>query len=113
MSPIVFLHIQCAIPVFDDLLKEPHNQVVMDVLFSMAHFHGLAKLHMRHDKTLEVMDTATKSLGKKLHAFSQTTCHAFDTKELCWEYNAHIHHAAAKLAPNHSQSTTTDTHDAD
>jgi hypothetical protein len=106
LSTIVFLRIQCSIPVFDGLLEEPHNQVVMDLLFVMAHFHGLAKLGLHHDKTLEVMDAATKSLGEKLRAFNQTTCGAFDTKELRREYNARVRRAAAKPVPDRSRSAT-------
>jgi hypothetical protein len=36
--------IQCAIPVFDGLLPEPHNACALAVLFDLAHWHSLAKL---------------------------------------------------------------------
>ncbi|KIM83848.1 hypothetical protein PILCRDRAFT_68635, partial [Piloderma croceum F 1598] len=48
--------LQCAIPVFDGLLPEPHNSAVLDLLFVIAHWHGLAKLHMHHDLTLDILD---------------------------------------------------------
>lgn len=35
---------QCAIPVFNSLLPEPHNNMVMQLLFTCAHWHGLVKL---------------------------------------------------------------------
>jgi hypothetical protein len=84
-------HTQCAIPAFDGLLPEPHNQAVMNLLFVMAHFHGLAKLRMHHDKTLDIMDTVAISLGEELRAFNQKTCPAFNTKELRREYHARMH----------------------
>lgn len=84
------LHIQCAIPVFDGLLPEPHNRAVLKLLFIMAHWHGLAKLRMHNDLTLDIMDKLTTSLGQELRAFSQKTCPVFETRELQREYGARI-----------------------
>jgi len=70
----------------------------MDLLFVMAHFHGLAKCRIHHDKTLEVMDAVTRSLGELLRTFSQDTCSAFATKELRREYNARVRRATASSA---------------
>jgi hypothetical protein len=51
---------------------------------------------MHNDLTLDIMDAATISLGKKLREFSQKTCTAFETKELSREYNARMRkHAKA------------------
>ena len=62
----------------------------MDLLFLHGHWHGLAKLQMCHDITLEIFDTETRSLGEKLHDFSTKTCAAFDTVELCREQQARL-----------------------
>jgi hypothetical protein len=64
----------------------------------MAHWHGLAKLRMHHDLTLEIMDKLTTTLGEKLRAFSEQTCAAFATKELCREFNARTHHQTVETA---------------
>jgi hypothetical protein len=96
---IALIFIQCAIPVFDGLLPEPHNGAILKLLFVMAHWHGLAKLRMHNDLTLDVMDVVTVSLGDKLRAFSQDTCAAFDTKELPRE-------ADARFLPVTKQSTS-------
>src|SRR5262245_9099691 len=56
----------------------------------MAHWHGLAKLHMHHDYIQEIMDEVTMTLGEKLHAFSDQMCPTFATMELHREFNAHI-----------------------
>lgn len=62
----------------------------MDLLFLHGHWHGLAKLQMHHDITLEIFDAETRSLGEKLCDFSTKTCAAFDTIELCREQQAHL-----------------------
>ena len=73
---------QCAIPVFDGLLSEPHNMHVLKLLFELAHWRSLAKLHMHTDVTLEILSHATRSLGNSLHIFEEKTCAAFETQEL-------------------------------
>lgn len=50
---------QCSIPVFEGLLPEPHNSVIMVLLFTCCNWHGLAKLRMHTDLTLGIFDTAT------------------------------------------------------
>lgn len=54
----------------------------------MAHWHGLAKLRMHTDDTLELLDKTTTSLGNALRLFQSSTCAAFDTKELQREVDA-------------------------
>jgi hypothetical protein len=90
--------IQCSIAVFEGLLPEPHNRAVMKLLFTMAHWHALAKLRMHNDLSLDLMDAVTVSLGKALRTFRDTTCSVFHTKELRREYNARIRREAKKSA---------------
>lgn len=73
---------QCAIPVFEGLLPEPHNKVVLDLLFLMAHWHGLAKLRLHTDYTLAHLGTVTTELGEQLRIFKRKTCSAYKTGEL-------------------------------
>ena len=97
---------QCAIPVFDGLFLEPHNTSVMELLFTMAHWHGLAKLHMHHNLLLNLLDNETKAFGTRLRKFSQRTYAAFDTKELKREYNVCIHREAKQAEQaNHQPGT--------
>ncbi|KAH7917705.1 hypothetical protein BV22DRAFT_1025919 [Leucogyrophana mollusca] len=74
--------LQCAIPVFDSLLPEPHNSSILRLLFLLAHWHGLAKLRMHTDSSLCIMDHLTTAVGDGLRAFQLDTCSAFQTKEL-------------------------------
>ena len=62
----------------------------MDLLFTMAHWHGLAKLRLHHNLILDELDRLTKTLGERLRDFNQNTCVHFDMKELRREYNARI-----------------------
>jgi hypothetical protein len=79
---------QCAIPVFDGLLPEPHNTAIINLLYLLAFWHSLAKLRLHTDLTLDVMDKVTVALGNALRAFSTKTCAAFDTHELKRETEA-------------------------
>ncbi|KAG0694659.1 hypothetical protein DFH29DRAFT_1006136 [Suillus ampliporus] len=74
--------LQCAIPVFDGLLPEPHNKDVLTLLSTCAHWYALAKLRMHTDETLDLLDAVTVELGKQLRQFQKHTCEAFKTQEL-------------------------------
>ncbi|TFK34101.1 hypothetical protein BDQ12DRAFT_700523 [Crucibulum laeve] len=80
--------LQCAIPVFDGLFPELHNGRVMNLLFTMAHWHGMAKLRLHTDATLNILDELTTSLGHQLCEFSEKTCSAYKTEELPKETRA-------------------------
>jgi hypothetical protein len=69
---------KCAIPVFENLLPEPFNTLVLNLLFELATWHGLAKLRLHTDTTLSFLDTSTTRLGKILRHFSSET-ETFDT----------------------------------
>ncbi|KAG2126386.1 hypothetical protein BD769DRAFT_1668376 [Suillus cothurnatus] len=83
-----YFHLKCSIPVFDGLLLEPHNQTVLQLLFTMVHWHGLAKLQMHSDLTLNIMDQVTSTIGQQFCNFKATVCSAYDTQELRQEVEA-------------------------
>ena len=72
----------------------------------MAHWHGLAKLRMHHDLTLDILDSVTVALGNLLRSFSDVMCPAFETKELRREADARGRREARKAAANHHVSNT-------
>lgn len=90
--------IQCAIPAFDGLLPEPHNKVVLTLLFRLAEWHALAKLRMHTGPTLSLLDSATSDLGQCLRQFSRTTCAFYLTRELPKEKAARERRQAQKRA---------------
>ncbi|KAF7973003.1 hypothetical protein HWV62_16378 [Athelia sp. TMB] len=74
--------LQCAIPAFEGLLPEPHNKIVLTLLFRLGEWHALAKLRMHTDNTLQLLDAATTAVGEELRRFSRTTCAYYSTAEL-------------------------------
>jgi hypothetical protein len=82
------LCMQTAIPVFEELFPNPHNSKILELLFHFAHWHGLAKLRMHSDITLDVLDKQTTILGRLLRTFQSKTCAQYDTRELPREAKA-------------------------
>ena len=91
---------QCAIPAFQDLLPEPHNKKILHLLFTFAHWHGMAKLRLHTDVTLDILDNLTTQLSKELRDFQKTTCANFQTFELRREAEAR------KCRQNAAESTS-------
>ena len=80
---------QCAIPVFDRLLPDHCNDFILELLFICAHWHGLAKLRLHSDNTLDIMDDMTPKLGSQFCEFHDKICPQFQTCELPREVVAH------------------------
>ena len=79
---------QCAIPVFNGLFLDEHQTSILKLLFLCAHWHGLAKLRMHSDLTLEILDKLTTQMGDAFRFFSAHVCIAYKTHELPREENA-------------------------
>ena len=98
--------LQCAIPVFEQLLPEPHNNHVMKLLFRTAEWHGLAKLRMHTEATLARLEQVTTDLGHLMRDFRDKTCAEFNTTELSHEVEARNRRNARKngmKTPNQSR----------
>lgn len=54
----------------------------MKLLYRTAEWHGLAKLRMHTEGSLDLMEELTKELGFLLRDFSEVTCKEFRTYEL-------------------------------
>ena len=90
--------IKCSIPVFENLLAEPHNTILLDLLFILCTWHATAKLRLHTSTTMRYLREATRSLGFILRKFAKKTCSAFDTRELPKEVNARTRRIAAASA---------------
>jgi hypothetical protein len=90
--------------VFDGLLPEPHNSTILRLLFTCAHWHGLAKLRLHTDHTLKILDDITIHIGIQFRAFTDKTCPAFDTRELAREKRAREHRQQKKAKDSNSIS---------
>ncbi|KAF7976211.1 hypothetical protein HWV62_7218 [Athelia sp. TMB] len=97
--------LQCAIPAFDGLLPEPHNKIVLTLLFRLGEWHALAKLRMHTDTTLTQLDSVTTILGQELRRFSKITCASFQTVELPREAAARARRQAKKNTKTTAEAT--------
>lgn len=70
------------IPAVDGLLDEPHNSMVLTLLYHLAEWHALAKLRMHTEHTLNYLEKSTKTLGNKLRKFHDTSVKSFKCQEL-------------------------------
>jgi hypothetical protein len=75
-------------PVFEDLLPEPYNTLVMDLLFELVHWLSLAKLRQHSETSLAQFDIATVSLGVQVQAFRAKVCLHFETVDTPCEAGA-------------------------
>ena len=77
--------LQCSIPMFKDLLDDPHNKQVMKLLYQTAKWHALAKLRMHTDSTLEHLHCITKEFSSLMRQFRDHICPQFNTVKLSYE----------------------------
>ncbi|KAG1852171.1 hypothetical protein F4604DRAFT_1933740 [Suillus subluteus] len=97
--------LQCAIPVFEGLLPSPYNESLFDLLFELATWHGLAKLQMHTDMTLNFLDSSTTRLGQFLRSFMKATAKEYVMKDLPSKEAARGHRKANKAAKGTRSST--------
>ncbi|KAJ7244602.1 hypothetical protein B0H12DRAFT_1236060 [Mycena haematopus] len=97
----------CSIPVLEDLLPELFNSEILDLLFTFAEWHTLAKLKLHTDPTLERLDSVTTVLGCLLRRFKRVVCPEFATKELPSEEAARGRRQAKKAAQGKGKGRAT------
>ncbi|KJA26291.1 hypothetical protein HYPSUDRAFT_133110, partial [Hypholoma sublateritium FD-334 SS-4] len=98
--------LQCSMPVFEGLLPEPHNSNLLDILFTLAHWHAMAKLRQHTELSLHVLESITAQLGRLLRNFRDTTSEAFETKELKREVAARMRRSSKKPTSSTDTSPT-------
>jgi hypothetical protein len=90
--------------VFNGLLPEKYNKIVLNLLFELATWHGLVKLCLHTETILQDLDNSTARFGKILCKFKSIVCTQYDTCELPLEEAAHGCWEARKAAK--AQSST-------
>lgn len=75
-------------PCFEGILPDPFNSIILDLLFVLAMWHGLAKLRLHTEYTLDVLDYLTTTMGQLLRKFKSDVCPSFPTKPLNREEEA-------------------------
>lgn len=73
---------KCAMPVFEELLPEPYNGHVLDLLFTLMYWHALAKLRMHTDSSISLLKACTMQLGTEIRRFVRRVCPFFATREM-------------------------------
>ena len=93
---------------FDGLLPLLFNQVVLTLLYHLAEWHALAKLHMHTEATVTHLGNATRILGSELRHFQKHTCSIVELpNEAAWwaQKNQKQNSESNKLAAAATQST--------
>lgn len=86
------------IPVFEGLLPEPHNTIVLKMLFELANWYSLAKLRVHTEETIELLEDATQRVRLAVREFEKVTCAYYHTTELPREEAARGRRNAATTA---------------
>jgi hypothetical protein len=92
-------------PVLDELLPEPHNSVVQDMVFAAGFLHGLDKLRLHTETTLGFADEQTLEYAGLRRTFKDVTCPAFETYELPKEAEARGRRAQRQKAKTPASNT--------
>ncbi|PIL29093.1 hypothetical protein GSI_09141 [Ganoderma sinense ZZ0214-1] len=100
--------LKCAIPCFENLLPEPFNSIILDLLFELGRWHALAKLQLHSDSTITALHVATSTLGQAVRAFCHHVCPKYATRELPRETQSRQRHraAAAQASGRHKAAAT-------
>lgn len=78
----------------------------MDLLFTLAHWHGMAKLRQHTDLSLEILESVTIQLGKLLRDFQSKTCSVYATRELKREMAARMQKTTHKATVQNQPQLT-------
>ncbi|KAJ7211477.1 hypothetical protein B0H12DRAFT_1079580 [Mycena haematopus] len=95
--------LQCAFAAFEGLLPEPHNTVVLTLIYVFATWHAYAKLQMHSDSSISSFRGVTTELGSQARHFLKTTCNAYTTYELPQEFNRRARRQAKKDSQSKSK----------
>ncbi|QRV94382.1 colossin-A [Ceratobasidium sp. AG-Ba] len=97
--------LQCCMPVFKGLLPTSIDSQVQQLLFTLAFWHGLAKLRQQTTATLKKLATVTTQLGNDLRDFQEATnnMEVFETPR---EFNARQRQAAARAQHRRTSAET-------
>jgi hypothetical protein len=87
---------QCSIPTFEGLLPKKHDKIIQKLLFELATWHGLAKLRLHTESTLNDLENSGTRLGIILRKFKTRVCSEYATRDLPSEEAVRGRRQAAK-----------------
>ncbi|TFK28673.1 hypothetical protein FA15DRAFT_570177, partial [Coprinopsis marcescibilis] len=105
--------LQCSIPVFEGLMGDPHDKIILELLFLLCRWHALAKLRLHHDLTLQMLEETTTQLSSQFRLFKTDTCDKINTVKLPREAQArarrNVKNGASEHNPAQDQRTPDET----
>jgi len=84
-------------------LPKNHDRIVRQLLFELSTWHGLAKLRLHTEGTVNDLEHSTTRLGKVLREFKKEVCSAYKTTELPAEEAARVRRIAAVAKNRNTQ----------
>jgi len=97
--------VQCALPVFEGLFPPPYDKSVADLLFVFTYWHGVCKLRMHTDSTIELLEDLTRQFGSLIQRFAADTSE-IPTVELPKEADARRRRKAAGTASENQPTSS-------
>ena len=94
------------LPCFTKLFEKPCEKIILDLIFMLATWHTLAKLHMHVTSTLKLFHGVMKALGQLLRHFNDHVCSKYDTVETPAKCARKAHQMAAKVAKANDLDST-------
>ena len=96
-------HVQCSIPVFEQLFPPDHDDIVQTLLFRLVEWQALAKLQLHTEDLLTLLNLVLHRLGAKMQKFQQITCTTFQAKELPKEMAQRVRKELTDLQSGHQK----------
>lgn len=75
-------------PCFEGLFFESCDSPIQDLLFTLAFWHGYAKLRLHSDSSVRVLEGATSVFGTLIREFKNVVCPRYKTKLTAREQQA-------------------------
>ncbi|KAG9121531.1 hypothetical protein FRC07_002470 [Ceratobasidium sp. 392] len=73
--------LQCCGPCFEGLFPDEDDAAIQQLIFTMAHWHALAKLRVHTATTLTLLRNQTATLGRRLRRFQSAVAARYNTVE--------------------------------
>ena len=75
-------------PCFKGLFFKTCDDLIQDLLFTLAFWHGYAKLRLHSDSSVRVLEGATTVFGNLIREFKNIICPRYKTKPTAREQQA-------------------------
>jgi hypothetical protein len=91
-------------PCFEGLFFETCDSTIQDLLFTLAFWHGYAKLQLHSSSSVQALEGATRVFGMLIRKFAKVICPRYPTKLTPCEQAAKARRQAKKHAGSNTNS---------